>query len=98
MGVTFTISRIELKRTLTVLGVSEKSIDEFLANLNKTHRHANAVAFAGMLQKLGLRTDDISNVLRRIGVDDITITNIFNMLDEERIKNAYGRVVEISFE
>ena len=98
MGATFTISRIELKRMLTVLGVSEKSIDELIAELNKMHRHANAVTFTGMLQKLGLKSEDITNVLRRIGVDDISVSNIMNTLDEERIKNAYGRIVDISIE
>ncbi len=95
MGSTFTIGRIMLKRTLIALGMSEKSVDELLAELNKTHRHANAVAFAGSLQRLGLKQEDIVNVLRRIGIDDITISSIFNVVDEERIKSAYGRVVEI---
>ncbi len=96
MGQSFTVNRIELKRMLTVLGVAERSADEMLAQLNKMHRHANAVVFAGMLQKIGLKGDDISNMFRRIGVDDITIANVLNNLDEERIKNAYGKVVEIS--
>lgn len=98
MGATFTINRIALKRMLTVLQLSEKSIDELLANLNKMHRHVNAVAFAGMLQRLGLKSESIANVLRRVGIDDITISSIFNMLDEERIKSAYGRIVEIYVE
>jgi copper homeostasis protein CutC len=98
MGATFTVNRIELKRMLTMLGVSERSIDEMTAELNKMHRHANAVVFAGMLQKAGVKEEDIANVLRRIGIDDITITNIFSMLEEERIKSAYGKVVDLSIE
>jgi len=98
LGETFTVSKVTLKRMLTVLRLSERNIDELLANLNRMHKHINAVAFAGMLQRLGLRPDDIANVLRRIGIDDITISNIFNMVDEERIKNAYGKVVEIFIE
>ncbi|MCL5239057.1 MAG: hypothetical protein M1286_01115 [Candidatus Marsarchaeota archaeon] len=98
MGSSFSISRIELKRMLTTLGVSERNIDGLVAELNRMHRHANAVAFAGMLQKIGLKADDVSNVLRRIGVDDITISSIFDTLEEERIKSAYGKVVELSFE
>ncbi|VVB77334.1 Uncharacterised protein [uncultured archaeon] len=98
MGATFTVSRIALKRMLTAMKLSEKSSDELLANLNKMHRHINAVAFAGMLQRLGMKTEDVTNVLRRLGIDDITISSIFNMLDEERIKSAYGRVVELYLE
>jgi len=92
------VSRIELKRMLTSLRVSERNLDEFLASLHRMHRHANAVSFAGMLQGLGLKTDDIANVLRRVGVDDISISSIFNMLDEERIRSSYGRVVDIRLE
>ncbi|MDE1873661.1 MAG: hypothetical protein KGI04_00890 [Candidatus Micrarchaeota archaeon] len=98
MAGTFTISRIELKRMLTTLGVSERSIDGLVAELNKMHRHANAVAFAGMLQKAGLKEGDVANVLRRIGIDDISITSVFDTLEEERIRSAYGRVVDIVLE
>jgi ribulose 1,5-bisphosphate carboxylase large subunit-like protein len=62
------------------------------------HRHANAVFFAGLLQKAGLKQEDVAKVLRRIGIDDINMTSIFSMLEEEKIKNAYGRVVEMSLE
>ena len=98
MGATFTVSRIELKRTLTTLGVSERNIDDLLSELNRAHRHANAVIFAGMLQKAGLKQDDVANVLRRIGIDDITMASIFNVLEEEKIKGAYGRVVDMYLE
>jgi hypothetical protein len=98
MGVSFTVTRIELKRMLTVLGVSERSIDEMLSQLNKMHRHVNVVMFAGMLQKIGLKNDNVSNILRRMGIDDVTLVNVLNTLDEERIKSAYGRIVDISLE
>ncbi len=95
MGVTFTVSRIELKKILTVMGVSEMNIDSIISQLNKMHRHVNAVVFAGMLQKTGLKTDDVTNILRRIGIDDVSITNIFDAIDEERIKSAYGKMAEL---
>lgn len=98
MGVTFTVSKVELKRTLTALGINERSIDDMLASMNKQHRHINAVAFAGLLQKAGLGAGEAANVLRRIGVDDVSITSIFDNLDEERIKSAYGKVVDLVLE
>lgn len=98
MGATFTISRIELKRTLTTLGVSERKIDELIGDLNKMHRHANAVSFTGMLQKVGLSIDDATRVLRRIGIDDISINSVLNTLEEDRIKSAYGKVVDLVIE
>jgi hypothetical protein len=98
MGISLTVNRLELKRMLSVLGVSEKNTDELLADLNRMHRHVNAVAFSSMLLRLGLNNDDVANVLRRIGIDDITISSIFNVLDEEKIKSTYGRVVDIQLE
>ena len=98
LGFSFTVNRLELKRMLTFLGVGGKSIDELISTLNKAHRHVNVITFAGMLEKLGLSQDSVVNILRRIGIDDIAIENIFSMLDEERIKSSYGRLVEVSVE
>ncbi len=98
MGETFAINRIDLRRMLTILGVGDKNIDSLEAGLARMHRHANAVAFAGMLQKAGLRQGDITNIFRRIGIDDVRITAIMNNLDEEKINQAYGRVVELVVE
>ncbi|MFP3215470.1 MAG: hypothetical protein RXR32_02890 [Candidatus Micrarchaeota archaeon] len=95
MGETFIVNRMELRRNLTVLGVSELNIDKLEAELDKRHRHINAVAFAELLQKAGLRREDIINIFRRIGVDDVKITDIMNTFDEEKINEAYGRVVEL---
>lgn len=98
MGATFIVNRLELKRILTVLRVGERNIDELLAELNKQHRHVNAIAFAQMLLKLGIKGDEVENVLRRIGIDDISISSIFNIIDEDKIKSTYGRVVDIRIE
>jgi hypothetical protein len=98
MGVSFTVTRIELKRMLTVLGVSERGIDDLIVELNRMHKHANVVVFANMIQKLGLNNEGVTNVLRRIGIDDVVISNIFNVIDEEKIKSTYGRIVELTFE
>lgn len=98
MGATFIVNRLELKKMLTMLKVGEKSIDELEANLNRLHRHVNAVSFAGMLQKLGLKQGDVTNIFRRIGIDDVSITEIFNSLDEERISETFGKIVVLSVE
>ncbi|MGI0141158.1 MAG: hypothetical protein ACREBF_00700 [Candidatus Micrarchaeales archaeon] len=98
MGATFVVNRLDLKKMLSMLKVNEKSIDELEANLNRMHRHVNAVAFAGMLQKVGLKQNDITNVFRRMGIDDISITEIFNALDEEKINETFGKIVVLSVE
>ncbi|MDE1824808.1 MAG: hypothetical protein KGH61_02200 [Candidatus Micrarchaeota archaeon] len=95
---TFALNRIDLKKMLTMLKVSEKGIDQLEASLNRMHRHVNAVAFAGMLEKLGLRQEDITNIFRRMGIDDVSITEVFNALDEERINETFGKVVVLKVE
>ena len=95
---TFIISRVDLKKTLLALSISDGSIESMLNTLNKTHRHVNAVAFVGMLQKLGLKSGSINNILRRMGIDDTTITEITNTLDEEKIQSTFGKVVELLIE
>ncbi|MEM0094826.1 MAG: hypothetical protein QXF41_00600 [Candidatus Micrarchaeaceae archaeon] len=96
MGATFVISRLDLRHILITFGVSEKKINEFEAALAKAHRHVNAITLSSMLQNMGLRQEEIKNVLRRIGIDDVTATSILNALDEDKISSAYGRVVELS--
>lgn len=96
MAVTFTVTRIEMKKMLASLGVSDKSVEALLGALDKQHRHANAVSFVNMLMNLGLKQREISNVLRRIGIDDISIANIFDVIDESRIRDSFGRIAEIT--
>ncbi len=95
MGETFAVNRIALRKILTLLGVGEKSINQMESTLNKSHKHVNAVAFSGILQRMGLKQDEIKNVLRKIGIDDVTITNILDMLDEEKINETFGKVVDL---
>ncbi len=83
---------------LSSLNVSPGSIEAMLSIIEKSHRHVDAIAFVGMLEKLGIKSSDIENILRRIGVDDTRIVEIFNTLDEERIEATFGKVAELNVE
>ncbi len=98
MGATFIVNKLDLKRMLSNLGLGESSIEGLLLQLDKMHRHVNAVTFAGLLTKAGLKQQDVTNVLRRIGIDDVTITDLFNTLDEEKINSTFGKIVELRIE
>ncbi len=95
MAETFAINKIDFKRVLASFKVSDKNTEFILAQLDKMHRHINAIAFAEMLQKAGLHSEDVANVLRRTGIDDIAISNIMDAVEEERIKGAFGRIIEL---
>ncbi len=98
MGATFTVTKIEFKRLLSSFKVSDKNIDDILAQIDKSYKHINAVSLAEQLQKFGLKQSEITNIFRRIGIDDITISNMFDVLEEQKIKSTFGRLVELSVE
>ncbi|MGC8648788.1 MAG: hypothetical protein ACP5UN_01030 [Candidatus Micrarchaeia archaeon] len=90
---TFIITRAELRRLFIALGISENRISMIFAGMEKAHRHINAVAFAGILDRIGgLEREQIANVLRRIGMDDVTIRNVLNNMDEQKIIAESGRL------
>jgi hypothetical protein len=98
LGGTFAINKIELKRILSSFKVSDKNSESILNQLDRMHKHVNVVMFTGMLQNVGLKHNDIMNILRRAGIDDVTISNIFDMLEEERIRNTFGKMIELTVE
>jgi SOS response regulatory protein OraA/RecX len=91
---TFTISRQELRRILVAFNVSEKNIEQLFSSMEKAHRHINAIVFSSLLEKAGLDKDRTSNVLRRLGMDDIAIRKVLETADEQRIITETGRLFE----
>ena len=91
---TFTVSKIELRQMLIALGITEKSISNLTATLEKTHRHTNIIVFANLLEKLGIDREKMADLFRRMGMEDITISNAFRMIDESKISAETGRLYE----
>jgi hypothetical protein len=89
---TFTIPRQDLRRILVIYGVSEKTIQGMFAAMEKAHRHMNVISFAALLEKAGVDRDRSANIFRRLGMDDITIRNVFGMVDEQKISAETGRI------
>ncbi len=96
MAGTYSIEKIELKRMLSNLKVSDKNAESIISSLDKMHKHVNILVLIGMLQKFGLGQPDLVNMLRRIGIDDITISNLFDSLDEQSVRNTFGKLIELS--
>jgi hypothetical protein len=89
---TFTIGRNELRKALVSLGMEEKSILMLFNILNKAHRHINAIGLVTALERMGLSREKATRVLRRIGMDDVVIANVFRMVDESKIDAEIGKV------
>ena len=98
MGGTFPIDKIEFKKLLASFKVNPRDIDVLLAQIDKSYKHVNAIALAEELQKFGVKQNDIANIFRRIGIDDITISSIFDYIEGEKIKSSFGRLIELSIE
>ncbi|HUY70207.1 MAG TPA: hypothetical protein VMV00_01405 [Candidatus Baltobacteraceae bacterium] len=95
---TFTIPRQDLRRILVIYSVSEKNIQGLFASMEKAHRHINVISFAALLEKAGVDRDKSANILRRLGMDDIAIRTIFNMVDEQKISAETGRVYNVTID
>jgi Fe2+ transport system protein FeoA len=88
----FTITRNDLRKALVSLGMEEKSILMLFNILNKAHRHINAIGFVTTLERMGLDREKSVRVLRRMGMDDVIIVNVFRMVDESKIDAEIGKV------
>lgn len=89
---TFIITRQELRRLLITFGMSEKNISALFTGMEKAHRHVNVITFAGLLEKSGVDREKLGNILRRLGIDDLTIRNVLNAMDEQKIMAETGRL------
>lgn len=89
---TFTISRVEIRHMMLSFKVSEKNIQSALSLMEKSHRHINIISFISMLEGYGLDKDQITQLLRRIGLDDIKIGEAMEMVDEHKITSEAGRL------
>ncbi|MGC8572135.1 MAG: hypothetical protein ACP5RI_00300 [Candidatus Micrarchaeia archaeon] len=92
---TFVVTRADLRRLFVALGISETRIATIFASMEKKHRHMNAIAFASILDREGnLDRDQIANVLRRIGLDDIVIRKVLNGMDVQKIIAESGKLFD----
>ncbi len=91
---TYTISRQELRHVLIAFGLGEKELASLFSGMEKSHRHVNIISFISMLEKIGLERERITNVLRRLGIDDLLISDAMRSVDEQRIMARTGRVYE----
>ncbi len=95
---TFIISRQEIRRVLIAYNIPDKNMEQLLSAVEKAHRHINAIALSGLLEKAGLNRDQIINMFRRIGMDDVTIRDILDSADEQRVLSESGRLFNVSID
>ncbi len=94
----FDISRSELRKVLVSAGMADRNIMALFGMLDKAHKHINAVSFVTILARMGLDYDKAIIVLRRMGLDDVTINNVMEMVDESKIDSEIGRVYDATID
>lgn len=94
----FSIYRNDLRKVLVGMGVSEKNIMGLFGALDKSHKHTNAISFVNTLERMGLDREKVSKVLRRIGMDDVDLTNLFRIVDESKISAEIGRLYDATID
>jgi hypothetical protein len=94
----FSITKVELRKLLINYGISENTIARFFGDLEKSHRHINAIAFISLMEKSGVSNSDIINVLRRLGMDDVVISRLMNDEDESKLSVEPGRIFEATID
>lgn len=94
----FEISRSELRKVLVGSGMADRNIMALFGMLDKAHKHVNAIAFVTILQRMGVNYDKVIIVLRRMGLDDVTISNVMEMVDESKIDSEIGRVYDATID
>lgn len=95
---TFIMTRQDLRKMLIAFGINERNLESILSTMEKSHRHISAVSFAGLLEKAGLDYGKIANILRRLGLDDITVRSVLEMADEQKIVSETGRLFDATLE
>ncbi len=91
-GNSYSLSRKELKKLLVVYGINERDIEAMFASMEKKHMHMNVLVFTELLQRSNVSRTRIIQILRRLGMTDLSISKVMDMLDEERLLATSGRI------
>ncbi len=94
----YSLSRKELKKLLIAYGINEQNIEMMFADMEKKHMHMNVLTFIGILQRSNVSRIRTIQILRRLSINDIAISRIMDMLDEERLLAESGRIYKATIE
>lgn len=97
-GRTFMLSRVELRRMLVASGVTERDIAAIVSQIEKAHMHVNVISFAALLEKSGMNNERITNIFRRLGMGDIEIRKVMDMIDSYKINAETGRLYDVTLD
>ncbi len=97
-GISYSISKKEIKKMLVAYGVKEPQIESIIAEVEKKHMHINVIAFVLLLEKTSLSRNKIIQIMRRLGMDDIRLSRVLDMVDEEKMLAQAGHIYRAKVE
>ncbi len=95
MPKSFPKEKVEFKKRLREMGLTDEKIEEIARMIEKKARHIDAVDLVIELERRGVDRAAITSFYRELGIDDPTIINIFAAADKKR---AGGEVTHVTIE
>ncbi len=81
MGKSAIFLKEEYRRRMRQYGMTEEKIEETSRIFERNNKHIDVITFVIMLERSGLERRAITEFLKDVGIDDITIINIFGKVD-----------------
>jgi hypothetical protein len=95
MPKSFPKEKVEFKKRLREMGLTDEKIEEIAKMIEKKARHIDAVDLVIELERRGVDRAAITSFYRELGIDDPTIVNIFAAADR---KKAGGEITHVTIE
>ncbi len=78
----------DFRRKLRQYGLEDDKIESVSKLFEQHNRHFDVVSFVLLLERYGISRRTISDFLKDVGIDDITIINIFGKADVKKTDNV----------
>ncbi len=88
----------DLKRRMLEFGLSEDRIEEVVRLFEQHNRHLDVVSFIIMLERFGIARPNITTFLKELGIEDMTIINIFTKADKRKAGVSDAEITQVSLE
>ncbi len=83
----------ELRRKMRQYNLSEEKIEELSRTFERSSKHIDVISFVILLERFGLDRRSITEFLKDVGIDDITIINIFGKVDLKKTELSGSREI-----
>lgn len=95
MPMSISLKREELIKALKDFGLSQERVLELIRFIEAHARNVGVIPFVEKLEQYGVDRKRIADYLKTLGVDDVTILNIFTRIDA---KKSGERIVKLELE